>query len=136
MTLPLLVPGGVSGGAGNLFSRVVRILVLGEAQAKIAGAHIVLAVDGVTIGQIASSSGEATVTLPGAVQSLAVTVTYDGTSQLAQLHAGDVECRFTFPGAQGFSGYAVPEARCPDGTVGQPCVDCAVAGATYKICCR
>ena len=86
------------------------------------------------LGGVSKSRGHAALTVPDDSVVIGVSVTVDAATQTVLLPPGQNDYTFVFQQAPSYPSLASPRARCPDGTSGQPCVDCKIGGITIRIC--
>ena len=98
------------------------------------GAELRFSVKGVAYGSGTIGDRPVTIHLPNPDTVLDVDVEYGNQTQSARLRAGQDSYMIRFPFAAAASFYKPPFARCPDGTVGQPCVDCEIDNDIVRIC--
>lgn len=121
--------------------RLVSVRAVDAGGRSIEGANVEFYVDGEHAGGVYGSSGTASLDVaPNAGVEVSVTLAV-GSRKLQQRKmfpksGDDAELLLRFPSYRppNFLPVRAPEARCPDGTSGQPCVECSVAGTTVRIC--
>jgi len=86
------------------------------------------------LGSISDSGGRATLRVSDESVIIGVHVTVDAYIQSVDLPPGQNTHTFIFPHVALFKSIGAPRARCPDGSSGQPCVDCKIGGVTVRIC--
>jgi len=96
------------------------------------GAQIDFLVDATLAGSVHSSDGRASIEVPDDV-SVEVRATCGHVTQAFNLQSDETMHDFHMPTVS-LGTAAPPEARCADGTTGQPCVDCRVGNITVRIC--
>jgi len=86
------------------------------------------------VGRVTVGAGAVRLDFVDETATLQVTGRFWGETLTAVLPPGVNQHSFSFA-AVSKGVYAGPgTARCPDGTVGQPCVDCTVNGTVIRIC--
>ena len=86
------------------------------------------------LGSVSKSRGHAALTVPDDSVVIGVSVTVEAATQTIHLPPGQNDYTFIFPQAPSYRSLTSARARCPDGTSGQPCVDCKIGGITIRIC--
>ena len=119
---------------------VKRITVLAETanNSPINGCDIFFYVDEILAGGVVGCHGQAIIECP---KDSSVTARVDvmGESFLSSISEQfdsrtDFEVRLQLEPQVMPSSWTTPEARCADGTTGQPCVNCRVGSTTVRIC--
>lgn len=113
--------------------RVVTISVLDVDGDPAGGAELTFAVHGVHYGTATVGDGSVRLEFPAHGQTVDVMAEYGSEVQHSHLSAYENYLTFRFRWRSGRS-LSGGTARCPDGTVGQPCVDCVVNGVRVRIC--
>lgn len=114
--------------------RHVTVWALDGSGDRAAGAELRFAVGGRSYGAATIGQGPARIQFEAPAIELIIEADYWGETVAARLLPGVDEYIFRFQAvARGIHG-GPGTARCPDGTVGQPCVDCSVNGSTVRIC--
>lgn len=108
--------------------------VLDPMGSPIHGADIHFEVNGMEIGSVLSSEGNANIELGDQDVTITIRVIVGSETQVISLNSDVGAHRFVFSNAPRTITAASPSARCPDGTTGQPCVTCNVGGSTVRIC--
>jgi len=106
------------------------------------GAQIDFSLRGASVGSVTDSAGEARITYPEEGAGLEVSVSASGATQSRLLAPGiDITpggtrnlVDFKMPVIRSTNVPPRPVAKCPDGTAGQPCVDCYINGSTIRVC--
>jgi hypothetical protein len=115
--------------------RRATITVLNSRQQPARGAEVSFAIRGVSYGSVVvGGTGYASLYTPNERATIKVSVRYGGVQQEASLSPSTGSFEFKFDSAVLFRGPPSPIARCPDGTTGQPCVDCVINGESIRIC--
>jgi len=97
------------------------------------GATVAFALNGSDVGEVIDSRGSARIELPLESGDLSVTVSALGVVRSIDLRQID-SVVVTIPTISRAVS-SLPEARCPDGTSGQPCVTCTLSnGRRVKVC--
>ena len=115
-------------------SRHVTIEVVDADGRLIQGADIDFVVNATPVGGVRRSVGKASIVVPDPQAVVEARATVMLLTQTAQLPPGQDAHTFRFAQASMFKSFAPPEARCPDGSSGQPCVDCQIGGSIVRIC--
>lgn len=89
---------------------------------------------GAHLGGVRESDGEATIRYPTALGPVTVLVEAHGYKDQAEIGSQQSSHTFTLPISRRNSVTGKREARCADGTTGQPCVVCSVGDSTVRIC--
>lgn len=119
--------------AGAL-GRVVSVRIADVFGMPLPGADVAFFVDGQPIGEVRGCAGAASVHLPDPHATLHTIVTHSQGTLTASISPEVDTYVFNFSFARGSLALIIPEARCPDGTSGQPCVDCVIDGKIIRIC--
>jgi hypothetical protein len=106
------------------------------------GAQIDFVLSGVSAGTVVDSAGAAKITYPEEGGALEVSVSALGATQSRLLSPGiDITpggtrnlVDFRMPVRRTTNVPPQPVAKCPNGTSGQPCVDCPMNGSTIRVC--
>lgn len=114
--------------------REITVNVVDSQNAPINGADISFGVNGTPLGSVWRSLGKATIVMPDPFVVVEARATVMLVTQTAQLPPGQNTHTFRFSQAPPPKKLAPPEAQCPDGSSGQPCVDCQVGGSTVRVC--
>jgi len=115
--------------------RTITIQVRDKAGGPASGARVSFGIDGADFGSAAvSGTGKVTFQMSGAATTIHVFADFVGDAQQVALPPGEDIYTFHFDKTNLFMSDSVPEARCPDGTTGQPCVNCDIGGTTVRIC--
>jgi hypothetical protein len=115
--------------------RQVRITVLDANSKPAQGARLEFAVKGIPHGSVlVGEKAQAGFQTPDANASINVFAEYGEKKQDAYLPPGKDSFEFRFDTTVVFKSFRPPIARCPDGTTGQPCVDCEIDGQIITIC--
>ncbi|MDB5405102.1 MAG: hypothetical protein JWL84_14 [Rhodospirillales bacterium] len=112
--------------------RRLRILVENTAGLPMVGARIKVFYRGEAAGEVVSS-GRSLVEFDD-IEALELTAAVGGLRASAQVTAGQDEVRLVIPTERAIELAAIPTARCPDGSSGQPCVTCRIGGRNIRIC--
>jgi hypothetical protein len=120
-------------------SRLIEILVEDVNGQPIWGANITFTVDGTPAGEVIGSYGRASIEIPANatlhVEASLGNIKQDATVARATMTAPKtVSHRFQFAKVPSLVVPAAPEARCPDGSTGRPCVKCLINGKTVTVC--
>jgi hypothetical protein len=115
-------------------SREVQIVVLDKFGDAAQGAQVRFSASGAPLGVAVVGKDGARIRLPNRIAMLDISVEYGEQQQNTQLSPDQQEyiCRFDVSLLQ--KSYGPPIARCPDGTTGQPCVDCKIGDDVIRIC--
>lgn len=110
----------------------IDVVVVNEDGQTVIGARVEISADGVPLGDFVTG-GESSIETD---EDVAVTLRVEiaGFSVSAIVAPGSRSQRIVIPTSRVFPYAAMPTARCPDGTAGQPCVTCQVGGRTIRIC--
>lgn len=114
--------------------RHARVRILDAAGTPFVGADIAFVVNGVHVGAVRASSGEAAIAFPKMDCDMEMIVTADGLVRRVRLDTNTAEHTLTIPKAAPRAYLPHPVAVCPDGQSGQPCVDCIVGDIAVRIC--
>lgn len=116
-------------------ARRISVTISTQAGQSLEGVDLEFFVDGKPWGSIVRSTGCPTIEVPGA-KTLEVRGHYQGVTFKHTFGAHESDYKIVAPIAQKVNTPppGPPEARCPDGTTGQPCVTCQIAGVTVRIC--
>jgi len=115
-------------------SRVVNISVLDRDGNHAQGAKLTFAIGGTEYGDVTIGDGPASIEIPDLWITIDVSAMFAGELQLTHLSPGQNQYIFHFSKFRKSRGITPGVARCPDGTVGQPCVDCLIDGVLVRIC--
>ncbi len=113
---------------------MVRITVRDRFDSPAAGAEISFTVDGIPQGSVTLGLNAATIELQNPHSILEVVADYAQQRQTVVLSPGLDDHTIRFTSSALSKSYRPAIARCPDGSVGQPCVDCMVNGSIVRIC--
>ncbi|CAH1044325.1 hypothetical protein HPTD01_2803 [Halomonas sp. TD01] len=111
-----------------------RIQVLDGAGQVFYGVTINLYARDAYLGGIEESDGEATIRYPASLGPVTVLIEADGYEAQTTIGADRSSHTFSLPTSRQRVTGGKREARCADGTSGQPCVVCAVGNSTVRIC--
>jgi len=114
--------------------RVVNISVLDKDGNHAQGATLAFAIGSEAYGDVTLGDGPASIAIPDSLLTLDVSVEFAGEFQTACLGPGQNKYIFRFLKSVEARGIVTSLARCPDGAVGQPCVDCVINGKVIRIC--
>ncbi len=109
-----------------------QVQVQDEHGIPIEGPDILFSVNGEPAGGVFGSNGTASFEAPYGV-SVAASVEFLEIKKTLDLTDSSTRYTFEFPRPTEILP-AARQARCPDGTTGQPCVDCKVDGKNVRIC--
>ena len=113
----------------------VRIRVLDAAGQLFFGSTIAFWLRDTPVGAVEDSTGEASITYPESGGTLLIGVSARGAKQSQLVKPGDSDnFDFQLPVHRTLDTPPHPVARCPDGTAGQPCVNCYIGGSTIRVC--
>ena len=120
--------------AAARMSRMVQVSVMDNLGQPFWGAQIDFLSDGNLLATLNNSTGKALIELPADMR-LDVRVSAAGALQTVRLRPDvlHADVQLNFP-RQKFVTAPRPVAECPDGTQGQPCVDCPVGGSIIRVC--
>jgi hypothetical protein len=127
--------GAAAGRPPSRFTRVISISVYDAAGRRAFGADILFVLNGALLGHATLGFAPSTLSLPTGDATVNIVAIYGGSSQAVstQLGLDDYAIRFPFGTVAGYAA-ANPVAKCPDGTVGHPCVDCDSPLGKIRIC--
>jgi hypothetical protein len=98
------------------------------------GTNIHFEINGSKVGSVFSSQGNASIEIADQDVVITIFVDHDFETQVASVPASIGSHRFVFDNASRALTKGPPSARCPDGTTGQPCVNCSIGGSAVRIC--
>jgi hypothetical protein len=113
--------------------RQVQVLVTDAAGQPFYGARLDFYHRDRNVGSLIDSTGVAVIDCPGEV-AVDVRVTAAGQQQMVRIGPDDTQLNVTFPILRASATVPIPTAECPDGTQGQPCVNCPLGSSTIRIC--
>jgi hypothetical protein len=114
-------------------SRQVSFAVLDTSNEPLAGATLEFFVDGVAYGAATTGGQGATISVPLYTGEIEVVARYGESRRTVKVGVDQHSYAFTFQRLL-FKFFEPSGARCPDGTTGQPCVDCVIDGKPIRIC--
>jgi len=114
--------------------RHIAVHVVDANDILITGADILFSIDGIPAGGVRSSAGNASFYTPNSSVTVDISVVVDLRTQSAHLPPGFDTYTFRFVEARAYLAAELPVASCPDGSSGQPCVDCDIGGVFVRIC--
>jgi hypothetical protein len=120
----------------------VQVRVLDSLGEMFFGARIDFSIHGALAGRVIDSAGKATITYPELETELEVVVSAMNSTESRLLLSGvDIKpgstqnfVDFRLPIRRSTNMPPQPTAKCPDGTSGQPCVNCPLGGSTIRVC--
>lgn len=115
-------------------TRRLLVEVVDPAGVAIQGADIHFEIDGVQVGSVFSSQGNASIEMDDQDVEITISAIVGFETQAISLRASVGAHRFVFANVPRAVAKGTPSARCPDGTTGQPCVTCNIGGSTVRIC--
>lgn len=116
-------------------SREVRIRVLNADHKPAEGAEVFFSIDDEPCGSVTiGRNGQASLRTQNQDAIIDVLARYGKNEQRASLQRGMDKHDFDFDFVIHIREHVPPVARCPDGTTGQPCVECDIDGETIRIC--
>jgi hypothetical protein len=120
--------------AAARMSRMVQVSVTDSFDQPFWGARIDFLGYGTLLASLHNSVGKASVELPADMQ-LEVRISAPGALQVVHLRADESRADVRLNVARQKSLTAPrPVAECPNGTQGQPCVNCPVGGSIIRVC--
>jgi hypothetical protein len=115
--------------------RQIRIRVFDADRRPAEGADLAFFIDNVPYGSVTiGNTGQATFEQRDTRTTVEVMASFGGSEQRAQLTPKVNSFNFNFDIRLAFRARRPPIARCPDGTTGQPCVECVIDGEKIRIC--
>lgn len=97
------------------------------------GATIVFRVDGANVGSIESANSSVSIEID-ANADLEIDATFMRQVQKLKIDPQASEQAVVFQRLRAAFSLGKPEAKCPDGKSGSPCVDCIVGASKVRIC--
>jgi hypothetical protein len=114
--------------------RAVTVEALDASGGRAVGTELLIAADAAALGAVTVGASAVRLEFENPAVTLLITARFWGETATALLPPGLNEYTFHFR-AVSRGVYAGPgTARCPDGTAGQPCVDCNINGSIVRIC--
>jgi hypothetical protein len=114
-------------------SRQLKFAVIDRRNEPIEGARLEFFLDGEAIGSAVTGSHGASITVPIEIETIDVRATHGEATQTVTLAVVQLAHTFQFDRSI-FKSFAPSGARCPDGSTGNPCVDCVIDGRPIRIC--
>jgi len=114
--------------------RIVGVSVRDQANALVVGSNISCIVDGVAVGGVYRSTGEAVIELDDPSLSIEIEATAGSASLRVLVSATESFITLVLAGQNLSTATAYPEAQCANGTKGSPCVVCPVGSSSVRIC--
>lgn len=114
--------------------RRIVIHVVDANDNPIPGSDILFSINRVPVGGVRSSAGSASLDMPESSVVVDVSAMVGQFTQSAHLPPGFDTHIFRFSQTRVYQSVGPPVASCPDGTSGQPCVDCDIGGIIVRIC--
>jgi len=114
--------------------RKIAVRVVDSDGKNIRGALISMFLDQVFGGSLTLGDGPGSFDIEGEVQRVKLTAEVVDLTQEAYISSRENAYQFQFQSIPMNFVAAQPGARCPDGTVGNPCVVCSVGGTQVRIC--
>ena len=111
-----------------------RVQILDALGQVFFGVDIDFFANGAHLGGVKESDGKATIRYPASLGPVEVLVQAEGHQEVARIDSGQSSHTFSLPMFHQKTMEGKREARCADGTSGQPCVDCPVGNSTVRIC--
>ena len=116
-------------------ARIVRVNVFDREKRPLHGANIIFYLNSVPVGAVASSHGFAAINFPSYLGRLAVEAEYAGLSLRVGVDENDPIVALQLNVTSNLLKSDAPRvARCPDGTAGQPCVECRIGASVIRVC--
>jgi hypothetical protein len=112
----------------------VTITVVDHDKEPVVGASLTFEVENTLYGQATIGSRPVTIELSDDEVRLTVKAKYSGQKQEVSLSPDQRSYTFYFTRTVTPQTFGPPVATCPDGTSGQPCVDCVIGGNKIRIC--
>jgi hypothetical protein len=121
--------------SGEPEKREIFVTVVDSDGKRIPGAKISVTVDDIPSGSLALGEGPGSFEIDSVFARVSLKAEAGGVAIETQLGSSENAHQFRFPTSFRADYVSTPpEARCPDGTVGNPCVVCNVAGTRVRIC--
>ena len=117
-----------------LSSPSLEVRIVDRLGKPIDGATLTFRADGISIGATRNSSAVVSIDVPGSIQKIEIVAELLHQVQQVTLDAGMRSHTFVFNRMRSAAGVGPPEARCPNGSSGRPCVDCSIGGSIVRIC--
>jgi hypothetical protein len=114
-------------------SRQVRFAVIDQRHEPIEGVRLEFSFDGKAMGSVVTGPRGATLTVPRQIETIDVRATHGEKTLTATIATTELAYTFQFERSL-FKSYEPSGARCPDGSTGNPCVDCVIDGRPIRIC--
>jgi hypothetical protein len=114
--------------------REVVIKVLDGLGDSAIGAEVSFSTAAGPLGVVTIGDAGARIRLPDRLGTLTVVAEYGLRRKTARLTVRRNQYTFHFKNSLGYEISPSPVAQCPDGTTGQPCVECVIGSDVIRIC--
>jgi hypothetical protein len=116
----------------------IRIKLINALGNPFRGAQVDFFADGTHLGSALNAFGEVLLNYSGPIKPTTVVVRFHDYVRELSVRQKVSTYVVRFPSARRAANPGIrslqPEARCPDGTAGQPCVNCNIGGSIVRIC--